>query len=1026
MAGYQLGTAYMAGFLGRDDGKRPSWMPRARLVPHTDLAADMQEHLNSICGVVCTKTRQEATSEPGARPAVGPYSGGVRPPTAWKAALLCARVLWRTLFATAAAKADVPQKAVPVLFMCVSDSLVQSARKLLTNIWNDLQLEFTARTNKYHNVKSRPPWTVLEGLEYQTVCLGFGFGLNDPEKVETVTGSKPASNLQDWFEEVLALRFVVDWLQASMQDAQEFLDQATRRMLKRAAPRKRLPDNVVSMKLAELKEKTTDSFSMMWTDDAELRGVCGIVARVMENLDGPGCGQFAASITAQVLCATWNGCKPMFMSLAKQGVARITEAHSIRGFVPPPPLQEQDAHDSHTAAFDYVAASYAPPSKDCEELMQALPRGVVQSIVKVQATFRGYIFRARYFSRARSVASYCKNSHWPLAEPSLFADMDDGAARDSKGLKRRKKVAKKADPKRLDNEIAEFQPNVSKYLGGEGEKPAAATGGISPKSTMGSTARMGATQSDLYERRSWPLPTADHRACADLFALYMYNRYRRAEIIRMWTTLCAGYERGMDVFAALLEKNPGLKPMLESISAQLKRGSVVGYDRAFIAKHQEKGAPTGRQKGVEAELFRRNGRTGKPAGADEAAETVKPGGLGATGAFPGGGTQQMTTMLPPFAVPVGKDGKSADTEVAGEYLATYLREMEGDDSQFKDIDSAVIPLSTGRSPARKSPAESILETAVVDVPSDQARAEEGGMKPKRPKLDVPFCLSHLKPMWLPIKAHRFAVYRGKVLKLLPEKVLNEYTQFEAKGKFAACIKLLEAATPGSLNVLSPATLVNNKPLLVDTVMQLIVGYSGVCLKNGEGKLAVKLITNVLDSMSLALRDMHPGHRTVLEAFLFDTALSVCYYMPNDIALTDRSESFFQQASERYLRLNHVNRYCKCCLRAAAVLQQQGNKSEAEYYTHQALNKLSNAPVSALLAVCYNNLAVHTMSQHRLTDGVAHVKTCEGLLRQLPKLGQAWMQQFDNTRWLVLKAQELWPQFQNESNMRDSQIIDRFG
>eukprot|EP00913_Durusdinium_trenchii_P009148 g8598.t1 len=243
----------------------------------------------------------------------------------------------------------------------------------------------------------------------------------------------------------------------------------------------------------------------------------------------------------------------------------------------------------------------------------------------------------------------------------------------------------------------------------------------------------------------------------------------------------------------------------------------------------------------------------------------------------------------------------------------------------------------------------------------------------RPKLDTSFCISRCKPIWLPIKAHRFAAYRAKVLQLLPQRVLQQYIDFEKQGQYSACIKLLESATPGSLNVLSPASMVSGKPLLVETVLQLIVGYSGLCLKNQQGAIAVKLITQVLDNMSLSLRDLHPGHRTVLEAYLFDTALSVCYYMPNDVTLADRSQSFFQQASERYLRLGHINRYCKCCLRAAAVLHLQGSKSEAEYYTQQALNKLSDAPVSSLLAVCYHNLAVHTAVQHRIADAVAHVR-----------------------------------------------------
>jgi tetratricopeptide (TPR) repeat protein len=297
-----------------------------------------------------------------------------------------------------------------------------------------------------------------------------------------------------------------------------------------------------------------------------------------------------------------------------------------------------------------------------------------------------------------------------------------------------------------------------------------------------------------------------------------------------------------------------------------------------------------------------------------------------------------------------------------------------------------------------------------------------GGETKKPKLDVPFCLARLKPIWLPIKAHRFAAYRAKVLQLLPQRVLQNYVDFEKQGQYAACIKLLESATPGSLNVLQPTTLVNNKPLLVETVLQLIVGYSGLCLKNQQGPVAVKLITQVIDSMSLSLRDLHAGHRTVLEAYLYDTALSVCYYMPADVSLTNRAEAFFQQASERYLRLGHVNRYCKCCLRAAAVLHAQGNKAEAEYYTQQALNKLSDAPVSSLLAVCYHNLAVLTMAQHRVADGVAHVRSYVALLRQLPKLGSSWMQLMDNTQWLVLKTSELWPQFQKDSGMRDSQYV----
>jgi hypothetical protein len=378
-----------------------------------------------------------------------------------------------------------------------------------------------------------------------------------------------------------------------------------------------------------------------------------------------------------------------------------------------------------------------------------------------------------------------------------------------------------------------------------------------------------------------------------------------------------------------------------------------------------------------------------------------------------------------FAQAADQDAAAFNLNMSAEYLTAYLKETDGDDSQLKDISAAVIPLSTGTSPPRMPPHEVLSKEAEPEASPAEAGMSATPATPsaKKPKLDVPFCMQRCKPIWLPIKAHRFAVYRAKVLQLLPPKILDQYIQFEKSFQYAACIKLLESATPGSLNVLAPQTLVQGQPLLVETALQLIVGYSGHCLRNQQGSVAVKLITQVLDNMSLALKDMHPGHRTVLEAYLYDTALSICYYMPMDINLTERAESFYSQATSRYLKLGHLYRYCKCCLRAAAVLHQQGQRSEAEYYTQQALNKLSDQPVSSLLAVTYHNLGVHTVCQQRVHDGVAHVRSYVALLRQLPKLGNSWMQQMDNTQWLILKIQELWPQYQQSAGIHDSQQLE---
>jgi hypothetical protein len=1016
-------------------------MSRVKVMPMRGLAPDVQEHLLSVSRVVASKVRQEVMSDP--------LGGGLvgKPATSWKAGLQCARVIWRALFATAAAKGFAESHTVPVLFMACCESMLQSCRKLLTQVWNEIQIQFTSKENKYRTIKSRPPWLTLEKLQYQVFGVEGGYSLDDPSITAAASaGKRTASGLQDYMEEVLALRFAIDWLATSLADAQEFLDTAAKRHHRRptgASQRKDL--TLLEKQMAALKETSLDSFAHPWSDDAELRGVATLAIRLFDGLEGQTAVHFAATVSAQVLKAMWKGVHPMLANLATIGISRIAESASapskivsgldkdkVMEMLPQPPLDDRDEEASASPVFDRIAASYAPPSKDCLELVSALPRGVTECLVKVQATFRGYIFRSRYFARARSCAQYCKVKDWPLLAPKI-ADIDDLDVAHEKTKKRKKKKAspkegaggdeKKKTKKHATAKKAAASTNGAGATAASGATAMSATGASGMDSTMESTMAKSATMQKM-EQEFTPASlhirvTADHRACADLFTLYTYSMYRRRELVRMWETLCTAYERGMDVFAELLGRNPALKPMLDSIAAQLKRGAVVGYDKAFIAKQQKTTTQTGRKK--DDNLFQRV----KTQVTGQASPDVTM--MNSTSASFGANVTQLPAGSMAATATSGFMGATATSgflsqapaadsgiEVTGEYLAAYLKETDGDDSQFKDISAAVVPLSTGTSPPRLPPHQSILKS-LEEVSGNATPTEEGASPAKKPKLDVPFCISRLKPIWLPIKAHRFAVYRAKVLQLLPPKVLEQYIAFEKQGQYAACIRLLESATPGSLNVLSPSTLVQNKPLLVETVLQLIVGYSGLCLRNQQGPVAVKLITQVLDNMSLALRDLHPGHRTVLEAYLYDTALSVCYYMPMDVSLTERSESFFQQATARYLKLGHTNRYCKCCLRAAAVLQQQGRMSEAEYYTQQALNKLADQPISSLLGVTYHNLAVHTCSQHRVADGVAHNKSYVALLRQLDKLCNTWMKQIYNTQWFILKVQELWPAYQQMMN-----------
>merc|ERR550537_1687809 len=98
----------------------------------------------------------------------------------------------------------------------------------------------------------------------------------------------------------------------------------------------------------------------------------------------------------------------------------------------------------------------------------------------------------------------------------------------------------------------------------------------------------------------------------------------------------------------------------------------------------------------------------------------------------------------------------------------------------------------------------------------------------------------MKSLWLPIKAHRFTSHRSRVLQMLPAAVLQQYVEHEKAARYGACIKLLAVATPGNLNVLEPGQL-PKKPLLIETVFQLLVGYLGLCLKNQHFNNAVALL-----------------------------------------------------------------------------------------------------------------------------------------------------------------------------------------
>merc|ERR1719379_2536126 len=184
--------------------------------------------------------------------------------------------------------------------------------------------------------------------------------------------------------------------------------------------------------------------------------------------------------------------------------------------------------------------------------------------------------------------------------------------------------------------------------------------------------------------------TADHRACADFFALYMYTMYMRREMNNMWQGLTWAYDHLGEGFEDLLARNKNLRPMVESVAAQLKRGALVGFDKAFGKKTEGGGAPaemkTGTGTAKSQDMFKRP---------DPAPAVAAGGGMRTERSAP-----QLNIPLPPVS-PAGAKDKGDDRPGTADYMKQYLVEMDGDDSQFKDIDANVVPLSSGSSPPRK-------------------------------------------------------------------------------------------------------------------------------------------------------------------------------------------------------------------------------------------------------------------------------------------------------------------------------------
>jgi len=993
--GYYLTTAFLGSVLSRADDRRPPWMKRMRLLATADLPPELQDHTANALRVVSAKFRGDANANVA---------------TCWAPAVSGAAALWRTCFACSVSKIA-PNVAVPALFMCASQTLLEAFRAALSKVWLEMQEQFTTRSSKYRGLKSRPPWSTLDEIYNEVFSKRAGFGIRKDSAAASAKGATAkASSLQDFVEEVLSLQFAIDVCEYALEDAELYGHSWMKRKAKAGGPRSR--------KNKGNEPEEADGFRETECTDREHRAVCHMASRLLVAADGPAGYMQAATISMHLLLGIFTGLSPLLKDRGTRFLLQVSDAHAQAGKLPP--LQTDDPEEAKGAIkYDIIALSYGDVTGEFKVLLTATPLATLNLVAKSQAVWRGYQLRVKYLERMKMFAMYTKLSAWP---PAPSAE------------ERRERMAmtapsKKAKPQTLEEQIESTQPSVSKFLGGPDK-----TAKKEPKNleaTQGSPAETELEGDDASgeEAAAQVRLTADHRACADFFALYMYTMYMRGEMNNMWQGLTWAYDHLGEGFEDLLARNKNLRPMVESVAAQLKRGALVGFDKAFGKKTEGGGAPaemkTGTGTAKSQDMFKR----------PEPAQAVAAGG--------GMRTERSAPQLniPVPASPVAaKPGE--ERPGTADYMKQYLVEMDGDDSQFKDIDANVVPLSSGSSPPRQRPDDVLFEASWTTgaAPYDRlgatvddvlrkkggsqtgsaagSRASSQASTPKRVTPDVPWCLARLKCIWLPIKAHRFTAHRSRVLQMLPAPVLQQYVDHEKAARYGACVKLLAVAVPGNLNVLEPANL-PNKPLLIETVFQMLVGYLGLSLKNQQVQNAVSLLLQILEAMPQALRDLHPGHRTVMEAYLYDTALSVAYYVHSDTALAQKAEMFFTQASERYKKLGHTVRFAKCCCRYASFLAVRQHYHEGEYFLQQALNALKVLPPNSLSVVATHNMAVLTGIQNRMPDALVHMRTYNALGKQLPRLSNAWMQPLDNTQWILLKLQDLWPQHQHEMVAREA-------
>ncbi|KAF4676293.1 hypothetical protein FOL47_006449 [Perkinsus chesapeaki] len=1038
-------TAYMFGFLCRTDDTRPPWSHRLPMIhDHSKAllsgANSFGEHIAAVTRVIASKLAADSEVK-------SCFHGVAVDP--WKKAVVNAATLWRSIFTYIVSSNHQSDRAI-VLFMAACEAALVACKASLSTLWRSTNDQFTTRVaggGKYRGLKHRPHWAVADRAMYNGILdrghLGLDYGQRPTRDAvashehlfETANGSgsfskQKAARLDDFINDVISLRFAIDWLHECIDQGTQALETMNKRKAKAQlesisaahASRRRKGD-------AEQPHQQDGNFT--WSDDGELRGVMGVSSKLIDIVCGSSASPLlhGACVSGHLLVAVWKGIEPMVSTLTQRYVNNVTLGAG-QHYLPPPGLELVDAgripagtrpNGYHSRGYHWIAESYTKPSQAFTSYTARVPNVTIGLVSRVQGLYRGFIMRHRYVTSVRAVAHFSKLASWPPShnkarKATSSESRGPETARSARSAYTTDGRSKGRSKAAFDDDkaVETFKPTVSPYLGGKTQ--AKTTGSRNADDRPVRSSRVVKVQT----ANSASLPDiiqADHAACANLYFLYVYNMWLAGEMIRVWQWLSWSYEKVMDRFATLLQRNPNLKPMVESIAAQLKQRQLVHSQSRDAAAHNP-APPSGKKGGKQLE--KRHSRKG------EDAFLSRP--VPASSNPRGGSSVSDIISMPSLKVQRGQSSVDDVTAAANaglpdqanvdkEYMKKYLIDMDGDDSQFKDIDANVLPISTGGpdSPKRVDPEEVLLRD--IGGPSNDPRGN--------PKVTIEFCVGKLQPVWLGIKPVRFRLCRTKLLQTLKSpEIATHFVNQEKQGNYLACIMLLEDTSIGNLNVFNPATLSPNQPFMTETVMQVIAGFIGICVKNEQLDKAASLVQQTIEKMPAALRDLHATHKSVVEAYIFDTALGVAFAAAkvDPKLLGDRAEFYFQQASARYQRMGHVCRYAKCCLRYACVLFRQGHFHEAEYFCSRAVQEMTanseTSKASSLLATAFINRAISAATQKQVMEADTHLKNGMALLRHLPKLKAENLQAFDNTVWLIRKLKELWPSNQHKFVQRN--------